>query len=158
MQETFWTTSGTLTNTFAWTYDNLNRLTTETLNSSDSDRNYTATYTYDLVGNRVSYTETGAVNETITSTYDANDRLLTEVSSLGTTTIYGYSHTQETSEVVTQADGSSVSTTFTYDLQGNMKTARVDTLSSTGVLLEPGVVDLRLRCQWDPQLGSGPNR
>jgi RHS repeat-associated protein len=135
LAETFWTTAGTLTNTFTWSYDSLNRLISENLTSSDTTRNYTAAYTYDLVGNRVQFQETGAVTETVTSSYDANDRLKQELSTLGTTTIYTYSHTQQASQTVRQADGSTVTTTFTYDLQGNMRTATVDARSSSGTLL-----------------------
>jgi RHS repeat-associated protein len=139
LNETFWTAGGTLTNSYTWNYDNLDRLVAEALVSSDANRNFSAAYTYDLVGNRVQYTLTvpasAGLDETITSRYDANDRLLQEVSTLGSTTTYGYDHTQEISKIVTQSDGSSVSTTFTYDLQGNMKTASVDTRSSSGALL-----------------------
>ena len=137
LRETFWTTNGTLTNTFDWTYDNLNRLTEEKLNSSDSDRNYTATYTYDLVGNRKVYSVTGADNQTTTSTYnyDANDRLTDEDSSSGTTTTYTYNYTQEKSKVVTQGTVTTSSTAFTYDFQGNLQTAVVDTYSSSGAFV-----------------------
>jgi RHS repeat-associated protein len=99
---------------------------------------------YDLVGNRVQYTlsmpNNPTMNETVTSMYDANDRLKQELSSLGSTTMYGYDQTQETSQIVRQADGSSVTTLFTYDLQGNMKTAEVDRRSSSGTLVSREVL------------------
>jgi YD repeat-containing protein len=80
--------------------------------------------------------KTGASQgETVTYTYDANDRLLQEVSSTGTTTTYGYNSTQQTSKAVTAADGSRVITTFTYDLQGRLEVGTIETWSASNVLL-----------------------
>ncbi len=130
--ETFWTSSGALSNVFAWGYDDAGRLVSEVLDSSDNARDYTTSYTYDLVGNRVRSTKG---SETVTSTYDVNDRLLQEVSSTGATTTYGYNATQQTLKGVTAASGSRVITTFTYDLQGRLEVGTVETRDSSGNLL-----------------------
>jgi YD repeat-containing protein len=48
----------TSTTTKTWTYDNLLRLIGEAVSSSISANSYTDTYSYDLVGNRLSKTDT----------------------------------------------------------------------------------------------------
>ena len=97
-----------------WFYDQLGRLTREVYDSYDDSLDYTADYVMDLVGNRLSkktdsqptaqqltdYRSGAAmasqnVDEAITSTYDANDRLLKEFQDVaGTannaTTLYEY--------------------------------------------------------------------
>ncbi len=138
LAETFWTTAGMLENTYTWTYDALDRLVSENLAFSDSSQSYQASYQYDLVGNRLTYTKVVSANlaldETVTSSYDANDRLLEDVSTLGTTITYGYQHTEQTSQVVTNANGSMHRTYFSYDLQGNLRTATVEQWSAANVL------------------------
>lgn len=43
----------TTTTTLTWTYDSLNRLTSETYDAAGAANDFTATYTIDLVGNRL---------------------------------------------------------------------------------------------------------
>ena len=86
--------------TYAWTYDGIGRLTSETYtNAADPNANYTDAYTFDLAGNRLTLTHTQStplnLDYTETSTYDANDRLLTVIHDASnddndTSTIYGY--------------------------------------------------------------------
>ncbi len=132
-----------LTNTYAWTYDNLGRLTEEDLDSTDNALDFTATYTYDLTGNRTQYTRDdgrdGTVDETPTYFIDTNDRLLTEeldtdgLAGAEVTTSYTYDHTQQAGKTVTNTDNSKVETAFTYDLQGRMETATITTKDTAGV-------------------------
>jgi RHS repeat-associated protein len=60
--------------TVNYSYDALYRLTQESI-TNDAATNGTAGYTYDPVGNRLSRTSTVPGVTSITSTYDANDRL-----------------------------------------------------------------------------------
>jgi RHS repeat-associated protein len=85
--------------TYAWTYDGIGRLTSETYtNAADANANYTDAYTFDLAGNRLTLTHTQStplnLDYTETSTYDANDRLLTVLHDANNddndTSIYGY--------------------------------------------------------------------
>ena len=71
--------------TRAYDYDNLYRLTLETITDALPSLVYEKSFVYDDVGNRETQTTTGLGAGTITYTYDARDRLLTEN---GTT--YGY--------------------------------------------------------------------
>ena len=96
-----------------WAYDGLNRLVRETRDAGDDGvqdqtaaspfgADYTDTFAFDLNSNRVSKThdEAGTANDfTVASTYDLNDRLLSENSTL-------------------DADDK----TFTYDLNGSLLT------------------------------------
>ncbi|MBP0011245.1 RHS repeat-associated core domain-containing protein, partial [Roseofilum sp. Belize Diploria] len=72
-----------------WTYDELNRLTDETITDPvDGDR--TIKYVYDKVGNRLSREVTSAQEVVLTTyTYDKNDRLKSEQTN-GVTTKYTY--------------------------------------------------------------------
>ena len=139
--ETFWENSGgtAVTNTFAWQYDNLGRLVSEALDSTDDALDFTTIYSYDLTGNRKQVTRDtdrdGIIDETIDYTHDANDRLKTETVVGGRTTTYSYDRTQQTGKTVTQSDSSSVETVFTYDLQGRMHTATITTKDTLGVAI-----------------------
>ena len=96
--------------TFGYTYDSTaDRLTAVSVNGSPSE-----SYVYDANGNRTSFTSGGS---TVTGTYDAQDRLLT----------YGnlsYTYTAN-GELRTKTDSAtSETTTYTYDVRGNL--TRVD--------------------------------
>ncbi len=122
---------------WSWSYDALNRLTGETLETptpGDEALAYADTFTYDLAGNRVltSRDREGAVESTTTYAYDANDRLLTEVTdhasdnSQDRYTQYSYAHTTQTGKTVhaeTTSEGSGVlqsTTAYQYDALGRM--------------------------------------
>ena len=70
-----------------WTYDALGRLVEEAYDSYDNGLDFTASYEYDLVGNRLEKTvdqgSDSTIDETTAYTYDANDRLLTEAEGPG---------------------------------------------------------------------------
>jgi hypothetical protein len=86
----------TSTTTKAWTYDNLMRLTGEAVTSTISANSYTDTYSYDLVGNRLSKTDVVGTTTTVTNdSFNNNNQL--------------------TSETGTVNNVSSWSTSFQYD-------------------------------------------
>jgi len=144
-----------------WLYDSVGRLTRESYNSFDDSLDFIARYRFELTGNRrekasntsptaadfSAFFDTGALtpDETVTYTYDANDRLLTETKDMaGTTddrrTIYSYgtgnAGTQQTGkEVRRYTDGSGgllEQDTYGYNLQGRMSSATVDKTGSGG--------------------------
>ena len=68
---------GSVTSSTTWAYDADGRLTGEAYTSDNQtlDPNYTDTYSYDLVGNRLSKTHVaGGVTTTATNTYNAEDQ------------------------------------------------------------------------------------
>lgn len=73
-------------------YDALDRLISETIVDLSSAGNRAIAYTYDPVGNRLTRNDTA--EGLTTSTYDMNDRLLTET--LGITTTYTYDASGDT--------------------------------------------------------------
>ena len=118
--ETFWFDSdadGTPeahVNQIDWTYDNVGRLIDEVFDHYDDLLDQSQHFTYDLASNRLERTvdegNNAVIDEIFSSTYDANDRLLQEVShqvvdgspdpATAQTTTYGYDHTQQTSKEV----------------------------------------------------------
>jgi len=151
-----------------WLYDNLGRLTREIYDldpTTATDDDFVANYVLDLVGNRLekktdlapsaadmaAYHADAAdvalveTNEQVSSTFDANDRLLTETKDADGTdddrfTVYHYGPdgnsdghddwTQQTTKIVHEGldDTGDVaeSTTYAYNLQGRMSQASVD--------------------------------
>jgi RHS repeat-associated protein len=125
--------SGTsyITNTLAWGYDQMYRLTNEVSISSSTLGTYTNQYQYDKVGNR--FSKVKYLNGTITTTtnlYNENDQLLKEVSlgSVTETNQYGY----DANGSVVARTNIATSTAFAlygYDLKN--KLANVTTNSTT---------------------------
>jgi RHS repeat-associated protein len=69
--------------TVSYTYDEVYRLIEEHIDEPGTANDQTITYTYDAVGNRVRKTAVQGTKTTdILYTYDANDRLLTEVQTI----------------------------------------------------------------------------
>ena len=137
--ETAVETSGAVTATWSWQYDPLGRLIEEQRDASDDLLDFTTTYAYDLVGNRLSVATDSdadpAIDELILFSYDSNDRLTTETKTvegvLATTTSYAYGPTDLTSKtVVDESTGQNVEvTTYAYNLQGRLETVDVDDYS-----------------------------
>ncbi len=74
-----------VTNHLTYTYDAAGRLTQEVAQPFGSTNGYTASYSYDLVGNRLERRVTaGARTLTTTYAYDDNDRLLWESNAVAT--------------------------------------------------------------------------
>ncbi|XAL99095.1 hypothetical protein OT109_16120 [Phycisphaeraceae bacterium D3-23] len=117
---------------YTWVYDALNRLVSEQLDAGDDALDYTDTFVYDLVGNRLSKTRDnasdGSVEITTTYTYDANDRLITEVRDVAgnirggdQTTTYTYNGTNLVGKTVASAFGKLHSVTaHTYNEMGRL--------------------------------------
>jgi len=139
-----------------WLYDNAGRLTAEVYDSDNDDLDFITRYKFDLVGNRLekasdtdpasgdfaAFLSDGTLtpDETVTYTYDANDRLLTEAKDVAGGTAndrlteykYGDSNekTQQTKKTVklyTDGSGGTLEeTAYAYNLQGRMSQALVD--------------------------------
>ena len=134
------------TTTTSWSYDNSGRLADEVLDHWDDAFDQTESFNYDLTGNRTQLDRDkgndGTIDEAITYTYDANDRLLDEVldsivDTNDTTTTYTYDQTQQTSKGVERTiDQLPVSAQqFTYNLQGRMASVVNEGFDSSGVLI-----------------------
>jgi hypothetical protein len=146
-----------VTNNITYSYDALNRLIDEAfVTNADailgldqglpSDvrqwESFNDQYFYDLDSNQVEKTTelAGAQtpDETITSTYDANDRLLQQVdttASGSTTTEYSYDNTEQTAETIYSGTPSTLGTIqssqqYQYDLQGRMSGVTVATYTN----------------------------
>jgi uncharacterized delta-60 repeat protein len=119
-------TSGTVvTNTYTYGYDALDRLTGETLSSSQSNLSYTNTFTYDLNSNQMSETHvTGATTQVTTNTYNANDELTSStVTTGGTTNSYTtntYDNNGSLTKSVTDAGGTWTTNGYSYDVRNKM--------------------------------------
>jgi choice-of-anchor A domain-containing protein/RHS repeat-associated protein len=115
---------------YTWTYDNLNRLMSEVINSTEPGVTRTEHYAYDLAGNRIykgdqafETAEPGDA-DTTWSTYDANDRLITQRTytahhPAGVETTYIYSLSGESLAKTVEGDATQ-NETFTYDQQGRL--------------------------------------
>jgi RHS repeat-associated protein len=102
-------TLGGVTTTSDYSYDNRGRLKTVMTNGTLAAR-----YTYDANSNRTARTVDGV---TVTATYDAQDRLLTQGNLTFTYTLNG--------DLLTKTDSvTGQTTTYTYDVFGNL--TRVD--------------------------------
>jgi RHS repeat-associated protein len=141
--ETRWENSIPQLTNIDWTYDDAGRLTEEVFANYDGALDYTAHYTYDLVGNRLQKTvdqgRDGVIDQVFTYTYDRNDRLLTETldrnndGTVDQTTTYGYIGTEQTSKDVTEGGVPQSRTTYDYDLQGRLAVVTVESYQG-GVL------------------------
>jgi RHS repeat-associated protein len=100
-----------------YTYDNIYRLTSEIVSGSPSGINGAASYTWDPAGNRLQVTSTLAGVPTVTSTYDADDRLATETydANGNTTSSDGIANLYDFENHLVQHG----SVTITYDGDGN---------------------------------------
>ena len=146
-----------VTNSITYTYEALDRLIDEAFvtnaeqilgldpslpNDVRQWETFNDQYFYDLDSNQVEKTTelAGAQtpDETITSTYDANDRLLDQVdtkASASTTTQYSYDNTEQTAETVYSGTLSALGTIqssqqYQYDLQGRMLGVTITTYTS----------------------------
>ncbi|WP_185906572.1 choice-of-anchor A family protein [Teredinibacter haidensis] len=90
-----------------YTYDSLYRLTGETITDSDVG-NYSANYTYDAVGNRISQTVEGVETS---YAYDANDRLTAQG---------GTTYTHDANGNTLEETSESITTTYRYNSKNKM--------------------------------------
>lgn len=153
--ETFWMDSDGDGNTeeyinqINWTYDDAGRLIDEVFNHYDDLLDQSGHFSYDLSGNRLeqqvekNIDGDGIVDkETISYSYDANDRLTSELAEIDlnndgsidqtSSTTYSYTGTQQTGKIVKESGLTKTTTAFTYDLQGRMDTVTITSLDSSG--------------------------
>lgn len=103
-----------------YTYDNLYRLTNE---QRTGVKSLTASYTYDINSNRTRKVETiSGITETINYEYNANDQLLSEVSSANGTTIYSY---DVNGSLINKTNEGKFSYQYGYDLRNRLVTANI---------------------------------
>ncbi len=142
-----------------WIYDAAGRLTGELMDgyAPDDALDYVARYRFDLVGNRLDKdtahvanpgtladaaldaffnwttpeapTDPITADETISYTYDANDRLTTETAGAKVTS-YGYSSTQQSLKEVRDSGTLTSRSEYLYDLQGRMLSVTVTSYTS----------------------------
>jgi YD repeat-containing protein len=127
----------TITTDTIWSNNALGELTSETLSSSDASQDYTDTFTYDLVGNRLKSVHTGPGNgadETINNTYNGNDQLTKEVSTLPGETDLEY---DANGSLTTSTNGTNV-TTDGYDVRNKMTSVTVNGVMTTYVYDDAG--------------------
>lgn len=103
-----------------YAYDNLYRLTNE---QRTGVKSFMASYTYDINSNRTRKIETiNGITETINYEYNANDQLLSEVSSANGTTIYTY---DVNGSLTNKANEGKFSYQYGYDLRNRLVTANI---------------------------------
>ncbi|WP_428937499.1 RHS repeat-associated core domain-containing protein [Fontivita pretiosa] len=113
------------TNKVNWAYDGLNRLTEEVRdvgNNGPDANDYKHTYVLDKAGNRTSKSidngNNGSTEETITYTYDSNDRLTLEDSNVNPDTTYGYDANGST---ISKAISGGATTGYQWDVRNRLK-------------------------------------
>ncbi len=119
-----------------WTYDALDRLMQEvSTDSGNTARNYTNNYSYDLNSNRISETtDANGVNDTITSTYNADNELTQSVDANTGTTVYTYDPNGSQTSVTHTPNGTTspdTTTTNEYDMQGQLDGTQTTNSSGT---------------------------
>ena len=103
-----------------YTYDNLYRLTNE---QRTGVKSLTASYTYDINSNRTRKVETAnGITDTINYEYNANDQLLSEVSSANGTTIYTY---DVNGSLTSKVNEGKFRYQYGYDLRNRLVTANI---------------------------------
>jgi YD repeat-containing protein len=131
----------TITTDTTWSNDALGRLTQEVLtNDSDASQSYTDTFLYDLVGNRLQSTHTGPGNgadETIDDTYNGDDQLTKEDSTLSGETDLAYDPNGSLTTSTPLANPS-VASTYGYDVRNKMVSADVNGVASAYVYDDAG--------------------
>src|SRR5450756_1319144 len=127
-----------LTNTLAWAYDGLYRLTNEVSVSKSAGGTYayTNSFVYDLAGNRLQQVKTGTSVTTITNSYDAHDELLREVTKVNSALTDTNSYAYDTNGSMTGRTNASGTMTYTYNVANKLTGAL-----STGTLVASYLYD-----------------
>jgi RHS repeat-associated protein len=119
----------------AWGYDNLDRLTSEDYTSSVAGQSYADTFSYDLVGNRLSKTHNTTGNgESIAYTYNNDDQLLTETGTLNGSPEYSIVYAYDANGSLTSKTrtGTSPETDiYAYNLQNELVGSTVNGVTTT---------------------------
>jgi YD repeat-containing protein len=108
-------------NQIAYAYDNLGRLVKEASVSLLSEANYTNSYVYDLTGNLLWRTN-GSTGEIISYSYNTNDQLLVESSSVSG----AFTNKYDVNGSLTNRASASESAAYVYDLQNRLTGATVN--------------------------------
>jgi len=114
------------TNQITYTYNNLGRLVREASVSPLSEANYTNNYVYDLAGNLLWRTN-GATGEIITYSYNTNDQLLVESSSVSGS----FTNKYDANGSLTNRASASESAVYAYDLQNRLTGANINRVEGT---------------------------
>ena len=111
-----------------YTYDALNRLTKEVVDTSVSMGDFTNEYVLDLVGNRTEKIDTKEGQSPVTTTYsyNARDQLLSETDG-STTNNYGF----DSNGSLTSQSGGGSSRTQNWDIRGRLDGAIVDGVTTS---------------------------
>jgi RHS repeat-associated protein len=119
-----------------YTYDDLDRLTSETVTNSNSSQSFADSYTYDLDGNRVGKSQTtSAGTETTTNTYNGDDQLTQSVDSVTGTTTFDY---DDNGSLISSTNNGTVVANYTYNVQNEMVGATVNGITSSDVYDDNG--------------------
>ena len=116
----------------AYTYDNLYRLTSETITGDPVGVNGTISYSYDLVGNRLTRNSSVPSVPSVVYEYNANDQLLSEANGSQVTT-YSYDFNGSTVSKTIRDPQSSIieQTAYTYNLHNQLVVADITDASGT---------------------------
>jgi len=146
-----------------WSYDDLGRLTSETV--SDPLGGYTTEWTYDKVGNRLTqiHTPLGEASQLTSYRYDQNDRLITETTAAGITS-YAYdpkgnrisqsgpegsaTYTYDPDNRLVAADTAAGTLHYTYDANG-IRQSRTENGSTTRYLIDPNQAYAQVLAEYD---------
>jgi RHS repeat-associated protein len=126
------------TNSLTWAYDQMYRLTNEVATSTVSSGQYTDSYEYDKVGNRLRKIHVVGSNTTNTTyAYNSNDELLQEVASfnsLSTTNLYSY----DANGSLTNKTGTGAAA-YTYDLKNKLSAVTISSVTTSYLYNDQGI-------------------
>jgi RHS repeat-associated protein len=105
------------------------RLTGEAVTSTNSGQSYSDTYSYDLVGNRLSKTDVvGSTTTVTTDTFNNNDQLTSEAGTVNNVSSWSTSFSYDTNGSltnVTRTGSGAESDIYGYDLQHRLSSATI---------------------------------
>lgn len=144
--------TSTSTATFNWTYDNLDRLASETYGDGTTADAYKSLYSYDLSGNRYQKLSFLAANangttpdHTYTDSYNGDDQLASETDTLpggaiNTTTTYSYDNNgSQTEKKVQNGSGTTIEDDHNaYDARNRLVAATVGGTNSSDTYNDAG--------------------
>jgi RHS repeat-associated protein len=146
-----------LTNQLTWVYDNLGRLTQEKASANVAGLSFTNVYVYDLVGNRLWKTNvSGSVTEVIGYTYNTNDQLLVENSTVSGS----FTNKYDVNGALTNRTSSLETNSYAFNVQNRLASAAITRLDG-GVQLAETInytydyKGNRVRANWSRSVGGG---
>jgi YD repeat-containing protein len=126
--------------TLNWNYDNIYRLTSETITDDPSQNNGSASYTLDPVGNRTSVNSTFSLIDPTAGSYNPDDQLASETydANGNVTSTGGISYTYDSQNHMMTANGNGKSISMIYDAFGSRVAKTVNNVT-TQYLVEDDV-------------------